>query len=117
MSSRQQEQLEEAKSAGNEAFKKGKFQEAIKHYSIGIDISGKKNPASAVLFSNRALCHIKVPLGSTTCIGLILPIRAPYLTLRNMVHLTRYRLCQVPFLEHWKHAKTNLKLEALYIIS
>lgn len=60
MSSRQQEQLEEAKAAGNEAFKNGKFQEAIKHYSIGIDISGKKNPASAVLFSNRALCHIKV---------------------------------------------------------
>ena len=60
MSSRQQEQLEEAKAAGNEAFKSGRFQEAIKQYSIGIDISGKKNPASAVLFSNRALCHIKV---------------------------------------------------------
>ncbi len=60
MSSRQQEQLEEAKSAGNEAFKNGSFQEAIKQYTTGIEISGKKNPANAVLFSNRALCHIKV---------------------------------------------------------
>lgn len=71
LSDKRQEQLEEAKSTGNDAFKNGNYQEAIKQYTIGIDISGKKSPASCVLFSNRALCHIKV------CLSLSLGCPAP----------------------------------------
>ena len=47
---------EEAKAAGNAAFKAGKFQEAIEAYSEAIAIDGSQ-PA---FYSNRAMCQMKL---------------------------------------------------------
>jgi len=58
--SRDEADLEAARVAGNDAFKAGDYPEAIRQYSIGIKLAGEKRPASLPLFSNRALCHIKV---------------------------------------------------------
>ena len=47
---------EEEKLIGNKFFKEGNLEEAIKHYTVGLDHS--KN--NAILFANRGLCFFKL---------------------------------------------------------
>ena len=50
------EKAEEARQEGNELFKAGKFPAAIEKYGEAM----KRNPKSAVPYSNRAACYQKL---------------------------------------------------------
>lgn len=43
--------------AGNEAFKSGKYTEAIEHYTAAISSSVESRPFAAICFCNRAAAH------------------------------------------------------------
>lgn len=43
--------------AGNEAFKSGKYTEAIDHYSAAISSGIESRPFTAICFCNRAAAH------------------------------------------------------------
>lgn len=45
------------KKAGNEAFKSGKYTEAIEHYTAAISSSVESRPFAAICFCNRAAAH------------------------------------------------------------
>ncbi|XP_059308955.1 uncharacterized protein LOC132060091 isoform X1 [Lycium ferocissimum] len=45
------------KKAGNEAFKSGKYMEAIEHYTAAISSSVESRPFAAICFCNRAAAH------------------------------------------------------------
>ncbi|CAN4089858.1 unnamed protein product [Withania somnifera] len=45
------------KKAGNEAFKSGKYMEAIEHYTAAITSSVESRPFAAICFCNRAAAH------------------------------------------------------------
>ncbi len=47
---------EEAREAGNEAFKKGDYPGALKLYDEGV----RRDPTSAKIYSNRAFAYIKL---------------------------------------------------------
>lgn len=50
---------ERAKEDGNEQFRSGKYEEAIRAYSVGID-KDRYGPVTHLLFSNRAMCWLKL---------------------------------------------------------
>ena len=50
------EEAETHKAAGNELFKAGSFEEAVKEYSRAIEL----NPDSPVYYSNRAMAYLQV---------------------------------------------------------
>ena len=47
---------EEDKMRGNESFKAGRYEDAVKHYSKAIS----EDPQNATYFSNRAQCYLKM---------------------------------------------------------
>ena len=49
------------KEQGNEAFKKGQYEEALSCYTKALDLSGDiKDSEKANLYKNRAMCYLKV---------------------------------------------------------
>ena len=56
-------EAETHKAAGNELFKAGSFEEAVKEYSSAIEL----NPDSPVYYSNRAMAYLQVGLLQFCC--------------------------------------------------
>ena len=49
------------KEQGNEAFKKGQYDDALSCYTKALDLSGDiKDTEKANLYKNRAMCYLKV---------------------------------------------------------
>jgi len=51
---------EEFKEKGNAAFKANRNEEAVKHYTAGIDLDPYNKTLSATLYANRAACYLKL---------------------------------------------------------
>ena len=51
---------EEAKEKGNAAFKSGDHQNAVNHYTTGINIDPQNKTISSTLFANRAAAYMKL---------------------------------------------------------
>lgn len=66
-----QVQAETHKTAGNEAFKAGAYEEAVRAYSQAIE----SNPACAVYWSNRAQAYLKVSFLHSRDIWCVFAIR------------------------------------------
>jgi len=51
---------EEAKEKGNQAFKAGKYQDALTHYTAGIDADPHNASNASLLYANRAAVYLKL---------------------------------------------------------
>jgi len=51
---------EEAKEKGNAAFKAARYDEAVKHYTTGIDLDPYNKTIASTLYANRAACYLKL---------------------------------------------------------
>jgi hypothetical protein len=54
--------VEQLKTAGNDAFKQGKNEEAIAKYTEAMDADPENETMRTILFSNRAAAYVKVRL-------------------------------------------------------
>mmetsp|Transcript_3120 Transcript_3120/g.7061 ORF Transcript_3120/g.7061 Transcript_3120/m.7061 type:complete len:1183 (+) Transcript_3120:79-3627(+) len=64
------QRMQETKRRGNDAFKAGKYAEAIEHYNTGLTLSNTSKIYNAVLHSNRAasyICQKKYKLALNDC--------------------------------------------------
>jgi DnaJ family protein C protein 7 len=65
--------VEQLKTAGNDAFKQGKNEEAIAKYTEAMDADPENETMRTILFSNRAAAYVKVRLSPS------FPLLPPFL--------------------------------------